>query len=522
METDRNLMFGALALQAQLITKEQFADACTAWMEKPTRPLADLLIERGWITATARSGLEQRLGIFANDKPKGGATHPQRTGAEKAAKYPTVPGYDILSTVGAGGMAVVFKARQIRVNRIVALKMVLDPTRTAPGDLVRFLMEGELLAKLHHPNIVEVFEVGKHELATGESRPFMALEFVDGGSIESLQRGKPRPPREAAALVETLARAMHVAHTHGVVHRDLKPSNILLTRNGVPKITDFGLARQVDVVTGLTDTGVTVGTPNYMAPEQTYGSSAVGPAADIHALGGILYELLTGQPPFQGHSAVETMAKVATQPPAPPSQAVPGLPSDLEAICLKCLAKQPAGRYATAEALAADLHGFLQDEPIASRKQTLAEILRRQVRKNPKAILLAGTVAAFFAACVWYLASGSAVTVSSPPTAPGNAEPIRQLHAAIEQTANRFEKNGEVLYGLAGLAATAAKATTSDAQAAERLSQLAVEMLCKAKTAGFFSDAVKVDQLKQDSVFDGIRDREDFRKIAEGLRPSLP
>ena len=522
METDRNLRFGVLALQAQLLSKEQFVEACTAWAQKPTASLADVLVERRWITTAARRGLEQRLGLFAGHSQRPQHVPSPPTASDPSTNLPAVPGYDLLETIGAGGMAVVFKARQIRVNRIVALKMVLDSSRASPGDLVRFLMEGELLAKLHHPNIVQVFEVGKHVLANGESRPFMALEYVDGGAIDVLQRGKPRPPREAAALVETLARAMQVAHSHGVVHRDLKPSNVLLTKNGISKITDFGLARQLDMVTGLTDSGVTVGTPNYMAPEQTYGSSEVGPPADIHALGGILFELLTGRAPFQGNSAVEIMTQVAKQLPTPPSQLVPDVPPDLEAICLKCLVKDPAQRYATAEALAEDLHRFLQDEPVTLRPPRLLESIRRRLRKQPKAAALAGILVSFVMAVVVYFAMRPETAGGSPQLAIATGDPARQFRSAMQQSAKRFENNGELLYGMACLAATAATSAADDRQTAESLEQLAIEMLRKAKTAGFFSAAVKMDQLLKDSVFDGIREREDFRKLAKDLSPSLP
>ncbi len=228
---------------------------------------------------------------------------------------PAVPGYEVLEELGRGGMGVVYKARQRTLDRVVALKMILAGDFAGPEEVARLRKEAEALGRLQHPNIVQIFEVGE---AAG--RPFCALEYVEGGALDRKLAGAPQPPREAAALVETLARAVHAAHQRHVVHRDLKPANILLTADGVPKITDFGLAKRLDEE-GRTASGAVMGTPSYMAPEQARGRAGeVGPAADVYALGAILYELLTGRPPFRAETPLDTMLQVLTIDPPPPRQ----------------------------------------------------------------------------------------------------------------------------------------------------------------------------------------------------------
>jgi WD40 repeat protein len=290
---------------------------------------------------------------------------------------PAVPGYEILDEVGRGGMGVVYRARHEGLNRLVALKMIRPG-----GDLeerARFKLEAEAVARLQHPNIVQIFEVGE-----ADGRPYCALEFADGGSLAQKLAARPLPPREAARLVEALAGAMQLAHSRNIVHRDLKPANVLLTADGVPKITDFGLARHLDSDRGLTQTGAVVGTPSYMAPEQASGRRQdVGSAADVYALGAVLYECLTGRPPFQGATVLETLDQVRHQEPVPPSRLQPKTPRDLETICLKCLRKQPEQRYASAAALAEDLRRWQAGEPITARPVGRVERAVKWVRRNP-------------------------------------------------------------------------------------------------------------------------------------------
>ncbi len=226
-----------------------------------------------------------------------------------------MPGYQILEPLGEGGMALVWKARQIRLDRVVALKMIRDGGYARADTLARFRTEAEAIARLQHPNIVQVFEVGEHD-----GRPFLAMEFCPGGGLDRKLAGTALPPQEAAELLRTLALATEAAHRARVVHRDLKPANILLAADGTPKISDFGLARKLDEA-GQTQTGAVMGTPSYMAPEQARAEETVGPAADVYALGAILYELLTGQPPFRGSTTHNTIQQVLTQEPAAPRRA---------------------------------------------------------------------------------------------------------------------------------------------------------------------------------------------------------
>jgi tRNA A-37 threonylcarbamoyl transferase component Bud32 len=277
---------------------------------------------------------------------------------------PAVPGYELLEELGRGGMGVVYKARQTALKRLVALKMILHADHAGPEERRRFRAEAEAVARLQHPNIVTVHETGEHGGA-----PFFSLEYCPGGSLSKRLAGAPQPPRAAAKLVETLARAVHAAHQAGVVHRDLKPANVLLAADGAPKVADFGLAKSLDRDAGQTRSGAVLGTPSYMAPEQAAGRARdVGPAADVYALGAILYEMLTGRPPFRGASAAETLEMVRRQPPVPPRRLGLKVPRDLETVCLKCLEKEPRQRYASAAELADDLRRFLNTEPIRARR----------------------------------------------------------------------------------------------------------------------------------------------------------
>jgi WD40 repeat protein/tetratricopeptide (TPR) repeat protein len=304
----------------------------------------------------------------------------RREGREKApASLPVVPGYEIEAELGHGGMGVVYRARQLGLDRIVALKMIRAGEHPLPEELARFHVEGEAVARLSHPNIVQVFEVGTHA-----GRPFLCMEYVEGGSLAQRVRGSTQPPREAAALVEVLARAVHHAHQRHVIHRDLKPGNVLLAADGTPKVADFGLARRLDGEDGHTRTGAVLGTPAYMAPEQAAGErGAVGPAADVYALGAILYELLAGRPPFLADTPLEALLLVRQEEPVPPRRLRRGLSRDLETVCLKCLEKDPRRRYASALALADDLRSFGEGRPITARPVGFAGRAWRWCRRNP-------------------------------------------------------------------------------------------------------------------------------------------
>jgi serine/threonine-protein kinase len=324
---------------------------------------------------------------------------------------PTVPGYEILGELGRGGMGVVYKARHLGLKRLVALKMIRDGALAGPDDLARFQGEAEAVARLQHPNIVQIFEVGRHD-----GRPYFSLEYVDDGSLAERLAGAPQPPQEAARLVAVLARAMHSAHQQGVIHRDLKPANVLLTRDGTPKVGDFGLARLADHGESLTHTGAVLGTPSYMAPEQAggKGNKPIGPATDVYALGAILYELLTGRPPFRGTSSIATLHQVLFEEPVPPSRLQPQVPRALEAVCLRCLAKDAARRYASAAALADDLEAWRAGRPTDTRPSsaTAATFVHRHRRAAAAVLLLALVLGG---AAVWYVNNPPRPEAEPPP-----------------------------------------------------------------------------------------------------------
>jgi serine/threonine-protein kinase len=360
-----------------------------------------------------------------------------------SVELPVVPGYDIHKELGGGGMGIVYLARHVSLNRLVALKMMKETAK--PREVARFRGEAEAIARLQHPHIVQIHEVGEYH-----GRTYLALEFIAGGSLDKKLNGTPLPAQQAAPLVETLARAIHYAHQQGIVHRDLKPANILLQaednsrqdakmqssqeeqekqeqepqgRNGpsdppsalplgvlaswrempfVPKITDFGLARQVGDAAGATPSGVIEGTPSYIAPEQACSTRQdIGPAADVYALGAILYEVLTGRAPFKAATPLETLLQVRADDPVPPRVLQPKTPRDLETICLKCLQKEPRQRYASAQDLAEDLRRFQVGEPIQARPVGALERAVKWVQRKPAAAALWGVSVAAVALLLW-------------------------------------------------------------------------------------------------------------------------
>jgi tetratricopeptide (TPR) repeat protein len=311
-------------------------------------------------------------------------------------------GYILLDELGRGGMGVVHTARQTSLNRLVALKTILAPEHAGPEQSVRLRAEAEAVARLQHPNIVQVYEVGAHN-----GRPFFSMELVEGVTLATHIAGNPQPANEAARLAELVARAVQHAHARGVVHRDLKPANILLQKIEEvpaeaspsdlrlvssafrPKITDFGLAKRLDLPAATTQTGAVIGSPSYMAPEQTgRGRRHIGPAADVWAVGAILYEMLTGRPPFKAETPLDTLLQVVHNDPVPPSRLRAKMPRDLETICLKCLEKEPQRRYASAEVLADDLRRFLDGRPVLARPLSAAGRIHRLVRRRPAAAAL--------------------------------------------------------------------------------------------------------------------------------------
>jgi serine/threonine-protein kinase len=298
-------------------------------------------------------------------------TRPVSPAAETSPHRAAVPGYELLGELGRGGMGVVYRARQVHANRDVALKMILSADHAAPSELVRFRTEAEAVARLQHPHIVAVFDVGEHA-----GRPYFSMELCPGGSLAGKLTDTPMSADEAARVVLKVARGVAAAHAAGVVHRDLKPHNVLLTADGDPKVADFGCAK----VSGpgdkqLTATGAVIGTPSYMAPEQAGGAKLVGPAADVYALGAILYECLTGRPPFRGPTPTDVLLQVLGEDPAPPRELNADVPRDLESVVMRCLEKDPVRRYPTAAELAADLERFTLGEPVTASRTGLLEQL---------------------------------------------------------------------------------------------------------------------------------------------------
>jgi len=352
-----------------------------------------------------------------------------------------VPGYEILAELGKGGMGIVYKARQLKLNRLVALKMVLAEAASNPETLQHFYHEAAAVARLSHPNIVQIHEVGEYN-----GRPYFTLEYLEGGSLADFAAGHPVAPRVAAYVIEQLARGIHCAHEQMIIHRDLKPANILLEQPGDstadtlvahhdtvtesdiigaiesspghtnsarrhlnPKISDFGLAKHLDQNMSPMSADELAGTPQYMAPElmQTTTRHAAGFGVDIYALGAILYELLTGRPPFVGHNRAQIFLQALTAKPVSPREFVPSIPHDLESVCLKCLEKDPSDRYGTADALANDLRRILDDRPVKARPAGWVRRVLRWCGHNRLAaasavVLLSATVASSsLAAYAW-------------------------------------------------------------------------------------------------------------------------
>ena len=406
------------------VEDEEYVRRFPAW--------SDALIRQFAVDEAMRPA-EPRTVLQPDGVPTGEGQARAALEGERSTPLPAFDGYEIIDELGRGGMGIVYKARDLRLGRIVAIKRIAESAYAQPAQLQRFLAEAELVARLRHANIVAIHAIGQQG-----GRPFLSLEFAEGGNLaQRLARG-PISGRQAAELVEALACAVGAAHLAGIIHRDLKPSNVLLTADDIPKISDFGLAKLLDDESVRTLSGEVLGTPSYMAPEQAEGHSrAVGPAADIYALGAILYQALVGRPPFLGASAIETLKLVATTEVVPPRRQRPEVPRDLETICLKCLEKEPGRRYAGAAALAEDLRRFLDGRPIAARPVGAVGRLGRWGRRNPT---LAGTTAALVLA----FALGT-------PTLLGLWLRARADHARAETERDRAERSRDRAISAVGL-----------------------------------------------------------------------
>jgi eukaryotic-like serine/threonine-protein kinase len=491
-----DLLFGLIALHNDIVAPAVIPGALQAQALEPGRTLADTLVAQGALSAVQRELIESlsgeclrrhdgdtrrtistliaspsarerlaQLGVPELTDSMTADLSPASTVAvngETAAHHDLdrtlapspgavelpraqIAGYEILEVLGVGGMGIVYKARQPRLDRFVALKMIRGGASARAEDLARFEIEAKAVAAIEHSNFVRIFEIGEHE-----GLPYFSLEYLPGGSLAKKIDGKPQPFDEAARIVEVLARAMHVAHEHKVIHRDLKPTNILFAADGTLKIADFGLVKRLEDDSGHTSSGSILGTPSYMAPEQARGEShRVGPAADQYALGAILYELLTGRPPFQGTSVLDTLDMVRDREPVPPSQLQPKTPRDIDTICLKCLEKDISRRYPDALALAEDLRKFRSGETILARPVSDVERVSRWCRRNKMVASLIGAVAALLVtgsvgsavAAVVYRAQSQALAAATTRAEDKRQEAERKEKVAVAAARAAIEQN---------------------------------------------------------------------------------
>src|SRR5262245_49673696 len=343
--------------------------------------------------------------------------------------------YELLEEVARGGMGVVFRARQISLNRIVALKMILAGQLASPAAVQRFKTEAEATANLDHPNIVPIYEIGEHE-----GHHYFSMRFIEGGTLTQAVAQEKFTPHRATQLMATVARAVHYAHQRGILHRDLKPGNILLDAKGQPHVTDFGLAKALESGSDLTGSSAILGTPSYMSPEQAAGhAKGLTTGADVYSTGAILYELLTGRPPFRGATPLETMRRVMETEPKKPRSLNPRVDRDLETICLKCLEKDPARRYASANGLANDLERWVRHEPMSARPTSTPEHVWKWLHRRPPIFF------AMASAIVLCLAGGLAGIAWQWSKAVTAGELVKQKDAALREAECAREAETEAL-----------------------------------------------------------------------------
>jgi serine/threonine-protein kinase len=407
-----------------------FADGDTVSLDPGIAP-------DGKVAAIKAGGSSNDLADLSYDRPTmdSGNGHPARSSV-RSGSLPDLPkDYEILSVLGRGGMGIVYKARHLPLDRLVALKMILHGANASKDQLNRFQREAEAAARLSHPNIVSIYEVGSHK-----GLPYFSLEFIQGCDLSDLMKQQTMSAMDAAKMLVQVARAVHYSHQMGILHRDLKPQNILLTENGVPKVADFGLAKRldddIDQDAERTREGVIVGTPGYMAPEQASGNT-VGPPTDIYALGSILYYMMTGRPPFTAPTPLETVRQLLDQDPVWPSKLQTDLDKDLETICLKSLEKDPKKRYQTAEEFADELQRFLNHEPILARPITRRERVWKWCQRNPVVASLSG-LAAGLVLCLLFGGIISALVINEQKKAEELAKHQAEENAKLSHDTTRL------------------------------------------------------------------------------------
>jgi tetratricopeptide (TPR) repeat protein len=431
-----------------------------------------------------------------SDKPPESRRVYRSDTAKAKARSLEIPGYAVLKTLGRGGMGVVYLARQVELDRLVALKMILGGAHADRQATERFLVEARAVAKLQHENVVRLYEIGWHH-----NLPYFALEYIEGESLSQRLGAEPMDPVEAAGLLQQLTQGLAHAHAAGIVHRDLKPGNVLISSAGVPKLVDFGLARQLESQSELSRTGDVLGTPSFMSPEQARGEREIGFPADVYGMGGVLYAMLTGRPPFLAAKPVDTLLQVLEAEPVAPSTLQPGVPKDLETICLKCLRKEPRERYGSAEELGEDLQRFLSGEPIRARPVGRVERVYRWSRRKPLVASLTAIAGLL----------GLTLMIGGPITAAVIQEQKRSVVSAKEAA----EKNEQAAVNARQLADRNSEQARQNAQRAaenaERARQNAEAAITQEKNA--------IDALKS-LVFEvqrRMKDQPDLQSVRQSL-----
>ncbi len=399
-----------------------------------------------------------RENVSDNDISFGAPVNSEEASRSKRSIEASLPGYRIQKVLGRGGMGVVYLAVQQGIERLVALKMILGGLHIQGSMLQRFHAEARAIGRFQHENIVRIYDSGTHE-----GLPYFALEFIEGSDLSKRIHGEPMPAQESARLAEQICRGMQYSHERGVIHRDLKPANILLTSDDVPKITDFGLAKEFTEDAGLSRTGTVVGTPAYMAPEQALAEPDVGPQADVYGIGAILYCMLTGRPPFQSTKATDTLVQVINNEPVEPKQLQPGVSKDLETICMKALQKERTKRYTTAAEMGEDLVRFLRDEPIHARPVSKSERVYRWCRRNPRVAIASGLASAL----------GILLLIGGPTT----AVVINGQKKTVVAEKMRADENAATALANEQVANEAKQQAVANADAAQTQEKLAIDAL---------------------------------------------